>query len=312
MPESPSPPTWGPADDERALEALLSGQAYRIPEALAPVAVTIDALRSAPLRGELSGEDAARAAFRAAAAVPVPVPVPVPWADGAEHGTVTARTLVLPPGDRGQRGRARHRRRKTGTRAVHRPLAVVTGAVGVAVLAVAVALTGVLPGAFAQSGNRTAGASGSASSTASSTTQRVEGAGSKEPAFALRNPGELCREYYSFVEHAESPSSFAAEAALRSELNALVGNPVKVFAYCVPYLGYLSVGKASGSPTASPSDSSSGGVGATATPVPKPGKGNSGSGKSRTGNSGSANPGPANSAPANPAPANSGPANPGG
>jgi hypothetical protein len=301
MPESPPPPNWGPASDERALEALLSGEAYRIPEALVPVAGAIDALRAAPLRGELAGEGAARAAFRAAASAPVPAP----RADGAEHGTVTARTLVLPPGNREQRSGARHRRRRrTGTRAARWSLAAAVGAAGVVVIAVGVALTGVLPGSFTQTGNRIAGASASVSSTAApSITQRVEGVGSMEPTstpttaaasgapHTKQNPGDLCRAYYSFFEQAEPPSSFAAEAVLRAKLNALVGNPAKVFSYCVPYLGYFSVGKASGTSTASPPEIYSGGVGATASPSP----GNSGSGKSSIGKSGFGNPGPGKS-----------------
>ena len=301
MPENPQPPNWGPANDERALEALLSGEAYRIPDALVPVAGAVDALRAAPLRGELSGEGAARAAFRAA------VPVPVPWAGGAEHGTVgaehgtvTARTLVPPSGNREQRTGMRHRhRRKTGTRPARLPFVVAVGAAGVAVISVAVALTGALPGSFAQTGNRTAGTSASGSGTAApSTTQRVDGAASLAPAVpdgsaaydvphANQSPGDLCREYYSFFEHTEPPSSYPAEAALRAKLNALVGNPAKVLGYCVPYLGNMSVGEASGTSTASPPDIYSGGVGATASPAPSPSDANSGSGKSSTGGSGS-------------------------
>ena len=310
MPESPQPPNWGPASDERALEALLSGEAYRIPDALVPVAGAIDALRAAPLRGELSGEGAARAAFRAAA----PAPVQVPWAGGAEHGTVTARTLVPPSGNREQRTGARHRhRRKTGTKPARLPFVMAVGAAGVAVIAVAVALTGVLPGSFAQTWNRTAGASASGYGTAvPSTTQRVEGAGSREPTgnlapavpdgsaaydvpHAKQSPGDLCLKYYSFFEQPEPPSSYPAEAALRAKLNALVGNPAKVFGYCVPYLGYLSVGKASGTATASPPAIYSGGVGATASPAPNPSDANSGSGKSSIGGSGPSGSGPGSS-----------------
>jgi hypothetical protein len=65
MSESPPPP-WGPASyDERDLDALLSGEAAGIPDALRPVADTLAALRSAPQCTELAGEAAARAAFRA-------------------------------------------------------------------------------------------------------------------------------------------------------------------------------------------------------------------------------------------------------
>ena len=315
MPESPPPPNWGPANEERALEALLSGEAYRLPEALVPVAGTIDALRAAPLHGELAGEDAARAAFRAA----VPVSVPVPWADGAEHGTVTARTLVLPSGDREQRSGARHRhRRKIGTRATRWPLVAAVGAAGMTVIAVAVALTGGLPGSFTQTGNRTAGASASASGTgALSTTQRVEGAGSMEPTVpdgsaaydvphAKQSPGDLCREYYSFFEQPEPPSSYPAEAALRAKLNALVGNPAKVFGYCVPYLGNMSVGKASGTSTASLPDIYSGGVGATASPTPDPSAANPGLGQSGTGQSGTGQWGTGQSGTGKPGPGSSG------
>jgi hypothetical protein len=303
MPESPPPPNWGPASDERVLEALLSGQAYGVPEALVPVAGAIDALRAGPRRGELAGEDAARAAFRAATSATVPVP----RADGAEHGTVTARTLVFPPGDREQRSGARHRRRRrTGARAT-RPLVAAVGAAGVIVIAVAVALTGMLPSSFTQTGNRAADASTSASGTAApSVSQRVEGAASMEPtgrpspatsdgaAQQKQDPAEFCRKYYAFFEHAEPPSSFPAEAALRAKLNALVGNPTRVFSYCVPYLGYLSVGNAPGRYSPSPPDIYSGGVGTTSSPVPQPSSGNSDSGRSTSGKPGTGIPGPGN------------------
>ena len=46
------------------LEGLLSGENVRLPDGMRPVARTLAALRTVPTRAELSGEEAARAAFR--------------------------------------------------------------------------------------------------------------------------------------------------------------------------------------------------------------------------------------------------------
>jgi hypothetical protein len=167
----------------------------------------------------------------------------------AQHGSFTARTLLLSPTGRGK-GRPPHHRLWRGAGAIRRPVAV---AVVAAVIVIAAVLTGVLSTPttqLAHFGHRsTASARGTA---APSITQRVDGAGSREPIVRTaptaptasgvplikQSPGELCREYYSFFEHQEPPSSFAGEITLGVKLNALVGGgPANVFGYCFPYLG---------------------------------------------------------------------------
>jgi hypothetical protein len=59
------PPDGGPEPfDGWDLEGLLSGENVWLPSGMRPVAGALDSLRSAPMRAELSGEAAARAAFR--------------------------------------------------------------------------------------------------------------------------------------------------------------------------------------------------------------------------------------------------------
>jgi len=177
MPDSQVPPLWGPAYDDRDLDALLSGAAGSIPVALQPVDATLAALRAAATRRELSDEAKARAAFRAflpapappvAATVPQPVlpplPLPptmvapttfprvratVPQPVAAEHPGVSAHTLILPaPGERTQPAtRSRHRRLAGRSRARRSNLAL-TGAAAAALVVVAVAAIGAVTGSF--------------------------------------------------------------------------------------------------------------------------------------------------------------------
>jgi hypothetical protein len=308
MPVSQQPPTGGPAYNARDLDAVLSGERYGLPEALRPVAVTMSALRAGPVYGELAGEAAARAMFRTA--VPS-LTVPGPGAAKAEHGTVTARTLVLAPPGRGQPRRSRHRRRRgTATSAARWLTVAATGAAVVAVVAVAVGLTGALPDSIKQLGNlgqRSASASASAARTVySAATQRVDGGASPEPSIkqapathatsraphAAQALPALCRDYYSFFTHPEPRSSYPAEAALGAKLNTLVGGPAKAFGRCQAYLGNLYLNAPPGTSPTSPPGIYSVGPGATAEPKPSPGSGNFGSGNSGSGNSGSGGSGP--------------------
>ena len=98
MPDSQQPPLWGPAYDERDLDALLSGDTASTPVALQPVASTLAALRAAATGRELTDEAAARAAFRAFAAPSVPPPATA----GAEQPAVAAHTLILTPPSAGR------------------------------------------------------------------------------------------------------------------------------------------------------------------------------------------------------------------
>jgi hypothetical protein len=283
MPDSQQPPTGGPAYNARDLDAVLSGERYGLPEALRPVAGAMSALRAGPVYGELSGEAAARAMFRTA--VPL-LTVPGTWAAEAEHGTVTARTLVLAPPGRGQPRRSRHRRRRgTGTSATRWLAVAATGATAVAVVAIAVGLTGVLPDSIRQLGNlgqRSASASASASRTGHSTaSQRVDGGASREPSLrqapapssGAQGLPVLCRDYYSFFTHPEPKSSYPAEAALGAKLNALVGGSAKAFGRCQAYLGNLYLNTLPGTSPTSPPGLYSVGPGPTAKPKSNPGAG---------------------------------------
>ena len=136
MPDSQVPPIWGPAYDERDLDALLSGETGSTPAALQPVEGTLAALRGAATRRELSDEAVARAAFRAF--VPVsPTTGPLPWAAEAEPAAVTSHTLVLPPADHRQQPAARHRHRRRTARSARKPSIAVTGAAAAALIVVA-------------------------------------------------------------------------------------------------------------------------------------------------------------------------------
>ncbi len=82
MSDSP-PPSWGPAPyDDRDLDAVLSCDSASVPEALRAVDAAMRALRAAPVRAELEGEEAARAAFRLHAPVAQPA-LAAPAASGA-------------------------------------------------------------------------------------------------------------------------------------------------------------------------------------------------------------------------------------
>ncbi len=152
MPDSQQQPFWGPAYHDRDLDALLSGAPGRTPAALRAVESTLDALRAAPSRRELSDEAAARAAFRAIAQ-----PMAA-WTAPAEHGTVTADTLILPPAerllfpaDRRPPRAARHRRRRRGAGwGGHGWAIAVTSVAAVAVIVIAVAVAGGIRGSIGQ------------------------------------------------------------------------------------------------------------------------------------------------------------------
>jgi hypothetical protein len=291
MPARPQPPIWGPVYDERDLDALLSGAAYglpgdaayglpgdaayglpgdaygppgaahvfngpgsfygpgfnvrAIPEALRPVAASLAALRAAPAPGELAAEAQARALFRSF------LPVSRAWAVAAQPGTVTSRALILPPAGRGRR-RVAGRRRRRGARAVRWPVAVATGVAVLAVIVVAVALTGVLPDSITRIvdlGHPTRVSSSVTGRAQPSVTQRVDGRASRvrsggpspsaHPATAAsgavpatRGPAGLCREYYSFRAHPGAPGSLA-RAALWAKLSTQAGSPLKVLGYCL-------------------------------------------------------------------------------
>jgi hypothetical protein len=242
MPENQLPPTWGPAYDERDLDALLSGDLASLPEALVPLAFTFAALHARPARAELAGEAAARAAFSHFRRDPGS------WTDHAEPGTVLSHTLVLPrpEPDRPQRHTPRHRRRRAGG-TLHRPLTI-GGVAAAALLVAGVAVAALLPGPIqhlthlGRSASPSAVAKGKGSGQPSQA-PGVEITGKPEPVIrptprseAKPGPGELCREYYAFFRKPEPKPAWAGELSLWRQLSRLVGDQWKVLSYCLPYL----------------------------------------------------------------------------
>jgi hypothetical protein len=258
MPDSQVPPIWGPAYDERDLDALLSGETGSTPAALQPVESTLAALRAAATRRELSDEAVARAAFRAftpAALATGPLTTaplttgPLPWTAGAEPAAVTSHTLVLPPADGRTRLAARHRR--PAARSARKPRIAVTGIAAVALVAVALvagALTGSI-GELTSFGRQPAGASASARPTGQSpgsqgtlakgASERPQSPGptvSATPATPrpTADPRSLCREYFEYAGH-PGPGGEAAWITLQGQLSERAGGPslAKIYGYCV-------------------------------------------------------------------------------
>jgi hypothetical protein len=289
MPDSQVPPLWGPAYDERDLDALLSGATGSTPAALQPVESTLAALRAAATPRELSDEAVARAAFRAFAPAPptpsAPTTAPLPWAAGAEPAAVTSHTLVLPPADRSRQPAARHRHRRPAARSARKPRIAVTGAAAAALVVVAVvagALTGSI-GELTSFGRQPASASASARATGQSPGSQgtlVTGAASERPQnpkptesaapATLRptsDPGLLCREYFEYAEHPGPPGDEAAWIALDGQLSKLAGgsSPVKISGYCLRYLDNPFDGKSgrvpAGAPVGGPGTTGRAGIG---------------------------------------------------
>jgi hypothetical protein len=284
MPDSQVPPIWGPAYDERDLEALLSGETGSTPPALQPVESTLAALRGAATRRELSDEAVARAAFRAFAPAPpttaTPATAPVSWTAGAEPAAVTSHTLVLPPADRRPRPAARHRR--PAARSARKPRIAVTGAAAAALVVVALvagALTGSI-GELTSFGRQPASASASARATGQSPGSQgtlVTGAASEpsqnpKPTVSATPPtprptsgaGSLCREYFGYPEH-PGPGDEAAWITLHGQLSKLAGGPgpVKIYEYCLRFLDNPLDGKGGWPSVGAPPAAPAGGPGTT-------------------------------------------------
>jgi hypothetical protein len=285
MPDSQVPPIWGPAYDERDLDALLSGETGSTPAALRPVESTLAALRAAGTRRELSDEAVARAAFRAFAPAPLtttaaPTTGPLPWAAGEEPAAVTSHTLVLPPADGGQRPAHRHRR--PAARSPRKPRIAVTGVAAAALVVVAVvagALTGSI-GELTSFGRQPASATASARATGRSPGSQgtlVTGAASDRPQppkptvsatsatpRPTSGPASLCREYFGYAEH-PGHGDETAWIALYGQLSKLAGgpSPSKIFWYCLHYLDSPLGGKGGWVPAGAPVGAPSGGPGST-------------------------------------------------
>ena len=257
MPDSQVPPIWGPAYDERDLDALLSGETGSTPVALQPVEGTLAALRGAATGRELADEAVARAAFRAF--VPVsPTTGPLPWGAEAEPAAVTSHTLVLPPADHRQQPAARHRHRRRSGRSARKPSIAVTGAAVAALIVVATAVTGALTGSIGELtsfGRQPASASASARATGQSpgsqgvlvTSAARDRLPNPKPTVSVPpappptpDSGSLCREYFGDIEHPAQHAG-AAWIALSGQLSKLAGGPgpAKILGYCLHVLGPL-------------------------------------------------------------------------
>lgn len=228
MPDSQLPPLWGPADDERDLDALLSGDWASIAVALQPVVSTLAALRAAATARELSDEAAARGAFRA-------------------FSTATAAPpATLPP----PAGRRRHRHRRQASGGGRTPGLAVTLAAAAALIVVAVAVTGVLTGfgsITSSFGRQPASASASARTARPSPgSQAVLASGAAPERTATPKPtptasgtpnptseaDSMCRQYFEYFLHPAAAGA-AGERALYWQLAKSAGSGVKILGYCL-------------------------------------------------------------------------------
>jgi hypothetical protein len=255
MPDSQLPPPWGPAYDERDLDAVLSGDTAGTPAALQPVVNTLAALRAAATGRELTAEAAARAAFRAFAEAPKTGAGPA-WTAAAEHPAVTAHTLILgPPDDRRPSvGRRRHRHRRPASGGVRTPRVAVTVAASAALIVVAVAVTGVLTGfgsitssfrhqavgasASARTARPTPGSQAVLASGAAPERTATPKATSTAPAVPgpTPDPRSMCHQFFEYFLHPAAADA-AGERALYSQLANLAGSGVKVYGYCLHLQG---------------------------------------------------------------------------
>jgi hypothetical protein len=231
---------WGPAPEEEPdLDALLSGDAGYVPEALRPLAGVLAALRAVPAPAELDGETAARTAFLRFLP-PVEAGL-VPAAGRPDDG----RALLPPPrtaDGRVRRDRHRHRRRSPGRG--RRTAIALLGSAAAVVVGFA-ALAGAFSGHGGQAGRPgrnlsvTATAQPGGGTTKSSV---LEGHATAEPTAtptpartgpqatgpaAASGRQELCQKYFAFLAH---PGP--AEIRAVRQLIALVGQPVNLPDYC--------------------------------------------------------------------------------
>jgi hypothetical protein len=307
------PPDGGPGPyDGWDAEGLLSGERIWLPDEMRPVAGTLAALRAAPMRAELAGEASARAVFREIMLAGERGPG---WSG---RGVGDGHTLILPtrPSDGGPHvvTRPRHSHRKPRQRGRWQPKAVAAAAAGAAVLVVGgIALAGGFSGARepgqprpnsgATSAMPQAGGAGSGS-------RGVEGTATKEPT-ARPTPsapggqssaglgGTLCRQYWAFFGHIESPTSWAAEQSNFQQLSQLAGSRWDVPRYC---MAYYSWGFAP--PALAPNPGN--GPGGPGHQVPGDSQGGS---QPHSGNGGPGNGGPGNAGGDGPQGDNSGPGN---
>lgn len=312
MPDSSLLPDGGPDSlDGWDLEGLLSGENVWLPEGLRPVAATLASLRAAPVRAELAGESAAKAAFRQIMLSGGSAPA---WPSG---GFRDARALIPPTrtadGEPRTPVRPRHSHRKPPRRGRWQPKALAVGAAA-AVVIVGVAVAGVFSGAEghpAQAGPGNASTSAQARHTGLS---GLDGSATKDPAAsrtatqsasggqssgsgAESGRGALCRQYWAFFSYPESPASWAGEQGRLRQLSDLAGGAGNVPEYC----GAYQLGVVPSAPGSGPGDDKGSGPPAHGNPKgdsePKPhgkGNGNSGNGNGNGNGKGGSKPGKGN------------------
>ncbi|MGH3281634.1 MAG: hypothetical protein ACRDNW_21195 [Trebonia sp.] len=236
MSDSFPPEDEGPDPYEgQDFDGLLSGEnCSLIPEALRPVVPALDALRAAPMRGELHGEAAVRAYFRQAALAS------------------EARTLIVPtvtPGgaaDAAGSPHRPHRHRRPSKRGRWRAKALAGAAAAAVVIAGVAVAADTLSGA---GGRPAAGRSHQAVSATTSATvpgaNVVEGNGTPEPTVKPTpntetsqpsrdnpSPSELCDEYSDFFTH-PARHSLATKREVFKQLSSLAGGADDVEYYCM-------------------------------------------------------------------------------
>jgi hypothetical protein len=253
MPDS-QPPNGGPGPyDGWDLDRLLSGENVLVPEGLRPVAAALDALRVAPMRGELAAEEAARTAFRQVMLSGGSGPV---W---PVAGTGEPRTLVL--ATQAADGESRpvprpqgcHRRRRPPRRGPWQAKALV-GAAAAVVIVGATALASTLSSSGGHPGQlvHSLSATGATARSSGPGSPGLEGTATKEPT-AKPTPkasqqsvtgagtgssgaSALCRQYLaSFTHPGQSPDG-SAPSELDQQLSALAGGSMNVGNYCTHVL----------------------------------------------------------------------------
>jgi hypothetical protein len=309
---------WDPAPEEELdLDALLSGDAGRVPGALWPLARVLAALDAAPASAELDGEASARAAF-------------LRYLPPDEHGLVPAvgladdvRALLPPPGTADGRPRPYRRRRRLPARG-HRKAIALLGSAAAVVVGFA-AFAGAFSGHGGQTGQpgRYLSATATAELGGSTKSPVLEGRATAEPTVrpkptptpsgtgqqatgpaatsATSATQELCREYLLFLGH---PGP--AEIRIVRQLIALAGTAVNVPVYCSAPFGrepqIPPPSAAGGGPPGPPPPSGPHDSGSRPDAPAASGPVDTGSQPSAPGNSAPGNSAPGNSAPGNSAP----------
>jgi hypothetical protein len=244
------PPDEGPDPYEgQDLDGLLSGEDDCFPEELQPVARTLDALRAAPMRSELSGEAAARADFRRVLLSGESGPA---WPAGEVGGS---RTLILSP--EAASGRLHptarpHSHRRPPRRGRWQAKALVGTAAAAVVIVGATALASTLTRSGGHSG-QPGHSSGTTSAMAQATapgSHGVDGTATPESAAkptpkaskqsaagtgADSDPSTLCRQYSEFLMPAGPHESRMTQGEL-GQLSAQAGGPANVSSYCLHIL----------------------------------------------------------------------------